>query len=379
MEHAMTTPAFAGVDDARVRRRISLALETYPKRHRTAIKAVAAADTRFADLALSFPALLFVLAVPHRGVDCAQLRVMVQAGVPLKALAQAAGLPLWLRKLPPQAFEEPIGRLPIDPLVVRQLGNFLPKRARHAARWLRCVSVAADFGTDGFALWMARLAHGERMRFEDDSLKALSLWAWFAERPDTELGKLCRKSFHLRMTLKGAAHEANEWCSRANMHLNLKYVLLPNRFRAATVDGFDFVPLDTAERIADEATRMGNCIMGYGYDITELGVELWSARKDGCSVATISISPFYDDGFARISQIKAPENKKASREVALAARRWFNLHDLVDVSREVAKIERSHQLKAWQALLKPYWLAKKRSPVWPARSNDSVSFGGIYV
>ncbi|WP_229186726.1 hypothetical protein [Bradyrhizobium oropedii] len=88
--------------------------------------------TRAADLAVSFPALLFALAVPRVGVASASALACVIDGRSLAGAAAAAGVALWLRKLPPEAFTSPITRLPDDELLRRQIANHLPQSPKLA-------------------------------------------------------------------------------------------------------------------------------------------------------------------------------------------------------------------------------------------------------
>ena len=71
-----------------VRREIRRLIRSYP---------------RVADLIETFPGLLYALAVRH-GPPSPRLSALhaVETGAPLKAVARTLGLPMWLRKLPPE-------------------------------------------------------------------------------------------------------------------------------------------------------------------------------------------------------------------------------------------------------------------------------------
>ncbi len=86
---------------------------------------MAARHSRVADLALSFPMLLFALAVPRRGLDpdCA-IRHTID-GAPLSEVAAAADVPLWLRKLPPEAASRALVKLPDSPTFHLNIANHL--------------------------------------------------------------------------------------------------------------------------------------------------------------------------------------------------------------------------------------------------------------
>src|SRR5436305_646250 len=102
-------------------------LQRFHPRFRDAVGLLAMRHSRIADLALSFPALLFALAVPRRGFDPAPVLARVIDGQTLVELAAAAGVPMWLRKLPPETFAKPSGYLPAGELFRRQIANPLPR------------------------------------------------------------------------------------------------------------------------------------------------------------------------------------------------------------------------------------------------------------
>lgn len=81
-------------------------------RHRSSVQGLACRHRRLADLAVTFPGLLFALAVPRCGSSVAHAIDLAIRGVPLKTLADVTGIPLWLRRIPPEAFETPVGDLP---------------------------------------------------------------------------------------------------------------------------------------------------------------------------------------------------------------------------------------------------------------------------
>src|SRR5262249_29438930 len=87
-------------------------LRRYHPRFEAALRALAMCHPPIADLAASFPALLFALAVPRAGIDPAPALARVIDGAALADVAAAAGVPMWLRRLPPQTFVRPIRGLP---------------------------------------------------------------------------------------------------------------------------------------------------------------------------------------------------------------------------------------------------------------------------
>src|SRR5690349_3069260 len=100
----------------------------YCPRYQGAVRALASGHSRIADLALSFPALLFALAAPRREFDPAWAIARTIAGARLAEVAAATGVPMWLRRLPPEALARPIGQLPDSEPFRLQIANHLPPR-----------------------------------------------------------------------------------------------------------------------------------------------------------------------------------------------------------------------------------------------------------
>jgi hypothetical protein len=131
-------------------------LRRYHPRFQGAVRALAMRHPRIADLAASFPALLFALAVPRPGLDPEPALARVIDGLALAEAASAAELPMWLRKLPQEALIGPIARLPDGELFRRQIANHLPRSPKLAPTWLQAVADVAQLAHEPAAIWIAR-------------------------------------------------------------------------------------------------------------------------------------------------------------------------------------------------------------------------------
>ncbi len=329
-----------------------------------------------ADLAVTFPALLFVLAVQHRRIDTEALRCLAIAGAPLKVLARSADLPMWTRKLPPEAFGRLLTHLPRHETYARQIANHLPKRARQASRWLDNVSRACEYGDEAFAVWVAR-KHGTD-RLHDFGMRQLALWAWFSVRPHLDRHGLLERRWSPEIEKFTARKASLAWRDRMSLHVTIGDAAIePLWLEAKIVDGFDFVPLLSAKAIHDEARHMDNCVRSYGPDIATNEERLWSMRRDGKRVATLSVGIHGDLGLLTITQIKGPKNVNVPREVAIAAKRWIDSTDIIAL--EIIPKNWNDLMppvKAWVEFFKPYWMERRRIPLWlplvPRRSSLSL-------
>jgi hypothetical protein len=304
-------------------RRIEKNLARFPRAYRTQVKALADSHRAFADLAVSFPALLFVAAVPHKGRDGAALREMIIAGHALKVIARVAHLPMWARRLQPEAFAQTIGSLPNSEVYARQIANHLPRRSKHAAKWLDRVSKATMFGDEAFAVWVARELSPPHWTCDVD-LKRLALWAWFSLRTDSYGHQFATKPWRPQTRRNAANRAARDFIARICLHVTIADAAVkPLWIANQSQDGYEFLPLLCANDLHEEADAMENCVASYGRDIADDEQRLWSMRKDGKRVATLSVGFDYDLELLCITQIKGRNNSQVPRPVAVAAQRWF--------------------------------------------------------
>jgi hypothetical protein len=347
---------------ARVERR----LRRYPSAVQTAVRASARVHPHVADLAVSFPALLFAVATTRRDADRARLIAAVVEGEPLAHVAVLAGIPSWLRKLPPETFTQPISPLPDGALFRRQIANHLPASVKLSPVWLDAVSRAALWGHEGLAVWLAReLTRDPKRPRKLRCLNAIALWAWYSAHVSANAGFVTRP-WHPSMRFETARAVAGDWRTRVALHLNIGTAPISDTWlQPAIVGGFEFVPLDTGQVIADEAAAMNNCLCGYGPELAHNCSRLWGIRKDGTRVADVSIVTYGDDPLPSVGELRLANNKEAPLELWLIARTWLNGHDLRQVNMkryEWGAMPLDGRL--WRSFWRPYWLAKRCFPAW---------------
>jgi len=203
------------------RSRIAQRLQRYAPAVQAAVQKAARMHPRVADLALSFPALLFALAVPRREADAARAFAAAIEGRALAEVAHAAGVPMWLRKLPVDALTKPLAHLPDGDLFGRRIVNHLPRSPKLAPVWLETVAFAAQWAHEPFAIWIAReLTHGPK-DIKRDQLRLLCLWAWFSLNPGTVGHRLIDRPWQPALRFKTALAAAEEWRLRAALHIDL--------------------------------------------------------------------------------------------------------------------------------------------------------------
>lgn len=348
-------------------------LGRFPAKHRAAVCALAAKHAALADLALSFPALLFALAMPRAQFSPEPVIEQVIAGCCLSSLAELAGLPKWLRKLPPEAFAKPIGMLPDGEFFVRRIGNHIPRSPKLIADWLVAVSDSAILGHELFAAWVAKVVHEERKSLKPERLRRLAMWAWYSHAQDTQAFQLIETPWTPTIGLKQAVAASRLWLETIELHASIGQAPIADMWlQSSFVDGYEFVALRTAKEIAEEAAAMRNCLRTYGEYISLDQARVWSIRKAGIRVASIELGISRGDELPSIMQIKLRDNKNAPRDIALVARKWLNAHDL----NQIVVPQRnwnSQELNraAWVLIWRPYWLAKRALPSWLPLSPSS--------
>lgn len=362
----MRTRARAG--GVRVAKRRANALTRFDPRVRDTIAALAAQDDRLADLAVSFPALLFALARPRRGFDPSAALTAVREGVRLRELARLSGVPMWLRKLPSETFIAPIPELPDTPAFRCRVADAIPPSPRVAPIWFETLCEALAWGTPEAAIWLGYYRKYRRDALPTKTVRLLMLWAWYTGQPSAPTPFRSDDAWRKEMSLKAAKESADDWFSQVRLHMTLDATPISDPWlKPQTVGAFKFVPLTTSQDLIDEAEALSNCLAlnGYGYSILRDRSRIWSIRKDGKPVAACEVARTKKFFAPQITQLEGPNNSTVDREVAEAVYRWISAHNFAshqfeDPHHAPMKLDKRLWVRTWR----PYWLAKRRIPEW---------------
>ncbi|MDE2577875.1 MAG: PcfJ domain-containing protein [Hyphomicrobiales bacterium] len=366
----MSSPAcvLSGARGRSEARSIERRIARFAAPHRAACAKLAARHPWLADLAFSFPALFFALAAPPRGWDREPAVALACAGARLRIVAASAGVPLWLRRLPPEAFTAPLDALPDGAVFRRQIANHLPPRPREAAQWLNVVTRAATYGDPLFAVWIAReygrnkwIAHMPR------SLRLMALWAWFSARPHTWGAKVWPHRFSTDMCWAAARAEMVQWARIISSEIYLGFAQRRAWLEGGVLGEYELTPLTSATDVRDEAAAMQHCIASYADAIAENSVCIFSLRRNGARVATLELSRVPGSALLQIAQIRGPKNEPPPEEAVVAAHRWVCGARLQTIP-EIVAIE--PQADVWRAVWRPYWLERRHIPEWLPLTPD---------
>lgn len=364
-------------------------LDEFHPLFRTRVRALAERHERLKDLAASFPALLFHLAVPRGGIDQERGIALVIAGARLRDVAAAVEIPLWLKRFPAAAFSRVIPVLPDGELVARQIVNHAPKKARAMGDWLGVVADAYDCADPEVAVWAARefplRPAKRRSRTARERMHTVwvrrrrraCLWAWYCRNvQDYPCAPAAKWTPSMKMD--AAIKATNEWLSNLSLRFYLGDGPLEDAWGApGNVAGFDFVPLVTYRDIVDEALEMKHCVRSYGSDLAMDSSRLWSLRRDGTRVATLELCFRHEAPFPDVAQIKLKDNKQAPVGIWLAARAWLSAQGSSRFASRIRKDDVVLDASAWLATWRPYWIAKRRFPGWLPRQADHAAWDDL--
>ncbi|MCX7359169.1 MAG: hypothetical protein NT015_13625 [Alphaproteobacteria bacterium] len=330
------------------------------------VRALAAEHDWIADLAISFPAVLFALARPRVKVDSEAALALVISGAPLATVAQRAGVPIWLRNLPPEAFTAAIPALPDTAEFRRCVVNHVPNETKLVAKWLLAISNAAAIGDADIALWFARafpLRLPRQQRWKRPYPRLVAFWAWHSIHADRERVPM-RTIWRPEMQWDAAETGAIDWANDLSSALDFTEAIDDVWVEDAEINGYSFVAIRNRDDLYAEAIAMKHCVAKYAYDIADNRARVWSIRKDGEHVATLSAEVMRGP-LPTIRELAGPSNAQVGLPIWIAARRFIvgGDHEGVDPQR-YTRVRQGHDHKAWQTLWRPYWLAKRRIPAW---------------
>lgn len=292
-----------------------------------AVARLLAASRHYSELSTTFPGLLFVVATtsPRTG-KFRRLSAMIERERPLRQIASAAGLPFWMRRLPPEAFTvEADLALPVSPRFSKRIVNHLPDGNSDPAMWMSSIAFAATACHEHFALWLARQPVFEEVNPPEELFGLLAAFAWHSDQTAGPARRLIGRPWQPGMAMASAVFEASSWLNR--MMLCVQSSAAPARqpwIAEAEVDGYRFLPLLSADEILSEATALNHCIDQMGLAIARGQCALFSMQKNGQRLATVEVQRrSVLDGTLQVSEIKGRHNAEVPREWHETARRWI--------------------------------------------------------
>ncbi len=348
----------------------------YPVRRE--VRRLMRSSARLVDLAMVFPGAIYALASKRRPVDVRRTAIaMVEEGAPLKAVARALDLPLWLRRLPPEAFQKQIEDLPTSETFTRRVANRLPGAPAHSAFWLQSVAFGAKACNEDFALWLADQAVFAEQGNPEKLFGVLAAYAWHSRAAQTRAHTLIVVPWRPEIAFDTALCAAKSWLNRMRLVLQLGPGVIADPWLAGgQVRGYTFVALLDRMEILAEARAMQNCADQYAERLADDRCRLFSVRRDREHVATLEIGPHSREaGMLAITQLKGRHNMAAPLDVWQAAYAW--LASQSGLRRLPPRIPPDRRLddEAWTQLMAPYRRRTGGAPWLPETATQTVFDG----
>lgn len=339
-------------------RRTAVLLRRFHPLFREKIRDFARSGSRRLDLVAVFPAAATALVTATNGAAASEAALrLVDRGAPLKEVAETLDVPMWLRRLPPEAFVRQYASVPDGEVFTRRIATVGPRSRAVAADWLANVLYAADtVGTD-FAVWIARQPIHTEVTRETPPLRVLAAYAWYSGQPDHPAHALMSTRWRPDLAFDTALCAAKIWFNRIRLLAWFGRTPIADAWlEAGTGDRLRIEPLLTASALIAEAKRMGNCIDQYAKRLAEDRCRLFSIRTPaGEAIGNIEISQHpRESGFLAIHQLKSRHNAPAPAELWRAAYAW--LAKQKSVRRDAPVIVRSREIdhRQWSELLGPF-------------------------
>ena len=327
----------------------------YPARRE--VRRLMRSSPRLADLSVVFPGAMYALATrrgPQEQRDAAL--ALIEEGAALKVVARTLELPLWLRRLPPEAFQKPIPVVPAGENFTRRIATRLPAVPGHSALWLDSVAFGASACGEDFALWLADQPIYSEAGRPEDMFGVLAAYAWYSRAVNTRAHALIVVPWRPEIAFDTALCAAKSWLNRMRLTLQLgPGVLTDPWLSGGQVRGYTFVPLLDRGEILTEARAMQNCADQYAERLADDRCRLFSIRRDREHVATLEIGPHAREaGMLAITQLKGRHNMAAPLDVWQAAYAWLAAQSGLRRLPPRIPPERKLEEEAWRQLIDPY-------------------------
>jgi hypothetical protein len=238
---------------------------------------------------------------------------MVDRGARLNEIASFMDIPMWTRNLKP-AVAHWFGHVPKD------LHCYLPEKTWEQRLWLRAFMSRGAEDPD-FTYWIARnvLKVGNRIGPVLNFLGDMNDWVMEAKRkkprciirpfsPDMSINTVRTELWHEAIAVRKAAKS--------------KYKIPTPWYPADEVNGYQIVPLDSAEELWKEGRAMHHCVGAYDYRVAAGKCYMYSVRLGDNRLATVEL--VRKKGEVRPLQIRAACNGKPPKEVKSAVKKWVS-------------------------------------------------------
>lgn len=335
-------------------------LRRYHRGFRRRLRSFAHSSIALGDLVYTFPALAIWIAA-GQGAQTARFAALqaVADGKTLKDVAAAAGLPYWLRKLPPEAFVEKVPELPGSDSFSRRIVNTVPCDPEVTAMWLHWVVAGERLCGERFAVWI-----GSKQIYSSDGPGGDILWplagyAWFSLCGRGEARGLIRRPWQPAMSFVVAAEETRNFVLRLLLdHCRDAAGVCGRWYVEQRASGYRVVPLRKVGELEEEGSVMDNCVATYAPAVAKGECLIYSIRRGNRHVATMEVrANWARGGEPVITQLYGYGNGPADQGVVRAVTKWLGRQGRYPVSAPKSVADATVDSARWIALWAPFWEA----------------------
>ncbi|MCH9807688.1 MAG: PcfJ domain-containing protein [Alphaproteobacteria bacterium] len=333
---------------------------------RRRLRKLAGLSPRLGDLIMSFPAAAFAIASDSVDADSTGLAVRrVKEGCGLKDVATTLGLPMWLKRVPPEAFHGKLLAVPGGEKFAQKISGRIPKNPAYATCWLNWVSFASKAADDEFALWIAsqKPPYVRPLPVEQIPLRPLAMFAWFSMNSDGQARDLIKKPWQPSMRFETATDGMQVWIDEvAGLFKPVRPHRGPGRYSRRQEGGLRMVALRNGPQLREEGRLMNHCVGTYAHLVAAGDCMIFSVRDGDQRLATVEVRRHSRSGTYQIVQLQGHSNRRPSEQVRRFAHDWMQQFAGAP-NRGLKHADGEFRVKKddWNKLWRPYMEAKGRA------------------
>ncbi len=301
-------------------------LRRYNRSYRRRLRKFVRSSERSRDLLYTFPAAAFTIAGAHGNpLRRAEAYRLVQDGASLRDVGIALDLPNWLRRLPPEAFVEAVGKMPCGDVFGRRIVNLIPKDPAQTPMWLNWVLRGNSLCDETFALWISHQRISWADHADASSVVPLAAFAWYSGAEHVRARGFIERPWTPELNLSKAISATKSWFTRClEDTYDSRHASTGRWFVTQRRSGYRIVPLRTHADLQDEGNRMHHCVGDYANQVMMRTCLIYSIRRGNDHVATLEIrSDWRKERAPYISQLRGPYNDDVDEDVFNAASKWL--------------------------------------------------------
>lgn len=352
-------------------------IKRFSKAQQRRLRKLVKSSSRLGDVLYSFPAAAFAVVSGHGDHNRRGEAVrLIKDGAELRRVAEVLDLPIWTRRLPPEAFEDALCNLPRGEAFSRKVANLIPKDPEATAMWLRWLRAGNEACHEDFALWLARQ---KIYRVENDfgvPVLPLAAFAWFSGQGESARAyRMVQTPWHKQIGLRKAVEAMCAWYDCVLLDLTCgDRKRGPGRYRnKKRKHGYALVPLRLPQELIEEGEALNHCVGTYVSEVAQGNCLIYSVRRGGQRVATLELRWVY--GRHRppiVNQLLGHSNQPVGPEVKAAVAEWLRDQNGIANPFNVGQIPLDET--RWRAFWGSYIEEKGASAIVPERPSSQLLF-----